>query len=293
MDFDTPHEAHIHAIKEFLLSFKTPYQKMDVVITYGYGKALLLDGRMQSCQRDEYIYHESLVHPAMLAGDSHGAVLIIGGGEGSTLREVLRYPSVERAVMVDIDGDVVEACKKHLVEFHRGAFDDPRAEVIIDDGRKYIQNGGEHFDVVIVDVSEPTEGGPAYMLYTVEFYELVKKILKDGGRIVTQACSSSISMVDYFSAICNSMKEVFGSVLPYQCFIPSFGTTWGFAMWAGERGEMISLDVDARLARFKTAELRFYDEITNRSLFCLPKDLRGVLSREKKIFFDENPPHLF
>ncbi len=293
VDFDTPHEAHIHAIKELLHSRRTPYPKIEVVMTYGYGKALILDGRLQSCQRDEYIYHESLAHPVMLSGPGCERVLIIGGGEGSTLREVLRYPSVKEAVMVDIDRDVVEACREHLADFHRGAFDDPRATVIIDDGRDYVKNTAERFDVVIIDISEPTEGGPAYTLYTVEFYALVKDVLKEGGRVVTQACSSSLNVAETFSVICNTVKRVFGSVHPYHCFIPSFGCTWGFAMWADEASEMTSLDVDERLSERGVSGLAFYDGVTNRSLFCLPKDLRAALSREKRVFADENPPRLF
>lgn len=293
MDFDSPHEAHIHAIQEFLLSYKTPFQKLDVVITYGYGKALLLDGRLQSTEKDEYIYHESLVHPSMVSGNTMERVLIIGGGEGSTLREVLRYPSVKEAIMVDIDKDVVQACREHLGEFHQGAFDDPRSRVIIDDGRKFIQETGDRFDVVVVDISEPLTGGPAYTLYTLEFYMLLKKILKKGGRVVTQGCTSSLSMVDTFAVICNTMREVFGSVSPYQCFVPSFGCTWGFSMWGGEGVQVASLDVDLRLEESGISGLRFYDGMTHRSIFSLPKDVRQVLSSEERVFSDENPPHLF
>lgn len=292
MDFDTPYEGQMHAILEFLVSHKTAFQKMDVVITHGYGKALLLDGRIQSSQKDEYIYHESLVHPVMISGGRPVRVLVVGGGEGSTLREVLRYPSVEEAVMVDIDREVVEACKIHLPEFHQGAFDDPRTRVIIDDGRAYIQNSGERFDVVILDIPEPTEGGPAYALYTAEFYRLVKNVLSDGGRVVTQACTSSITMVDNFSVICNTVAEVFGSVQPYHCFIPSFGYTWGFALWSPGIDDMASLDVDVRLRKYGLPELKFYDEVTNRSLFSLPRDVRKIVSEETRVFFDENPPHI-
>jgi spermidine synthase len=292
MDFDTPYEGQIHAIQEFLVSHKTAFQKMDVVITHGYGKALLLDGRIQSSQKDEYIYHESLVHPVMISGKSPVRVLVVGGGEGSTLREVLKYPSVKEAVMVDIDREVVEACKIHLPEFHQGSFDDPRTKVIIDDGRAYIQNSGERFDVVILDIPEPTEGGPAYSLFTAQFYRLVKKVLRDGGRIVTQACTSSIRLIDNFSVICNTVAEVFGSVQPYHCFIPSFGYTWGFALWAPGIDDMASLDVDERLQKYGLPELKYYDEVTNRSLFCLPRDVRKIVSEETRVFFDETPPHI-
>ncbi len=265
---------------------------MDVAITGGYGKALLLDGRIQSCERDEYIYHEALVHPPMIAGPAPEKVLIIGGGEGATLREVLRYPTVKKAVMVDIDREVVEACREFLPEFHRGSFDDERTELIFGDGREFVKNSPEKFDVVIIDIPEPVGGGPAYLLYTIEFYELVKNVLTDGGRVVTQACTTSLTTIDLFSVICKTMENAFGKSWPYHCYVPSYAQTWGFSLCALGESDVFSLDVDRRLSEYGVKGLRFYDQVTHTGIFSLPKDIREILSREERLFTDDNPPVL-
>ena len=120
-------EGHMHAIKRTIVETQTKFQHVEIMETGAYGKVLVLDGRIQSSQGDEFIYHEALVHPGMLAAEAAPrSGLVIGGGEGATLREMLRYPSMTHAVMVDIDGEVVDLCKKHLPEMHQGAFDDPR-----------------------------------------------------------------------------------------------------------------------------------------------------------------------
>src|SRR3972149_640904 len=157
----TPEEGHLHGIRRVLFSTHPPYQSLDILELGSYGKALVLDGKIQSSLLDEFIYHESLVHPAMLAHPAAKRVFIVGGGEGATLREVLRHPTVERVLMVDIDEEVVNRCKEFLPEWHKGSFDDPRAEVRFLDARRYLEETQERFDVIIIDISEPVEEGPA------------------------------------------------------------------------------------------------------------------------------------
>ena len=136
----TAFEGHMHAIARTIVEAQTKFQHVEILQTAAYGKTLVLDGRIQSSQGDEFIYHEALVHPGMLTTEGPPrSALVIGGGEGATLREILRYPSITRAVMVDIDGEVVELCKVHLPEMHRGAFDDPRTEVRHEDTRAYLE----------------------------------------------------------------------------------------------------------------------------------------------------------
>ncbi len=127
------------------------YQTIDIVETRLHGKMLFLDGVAQSAERDEFIYHELLVHPAMFAHPNPEKVLVIGGAEGATLREVLKHQTVKRAVLVDIDGELVEICKQYLPGWHQGSFDDPRVEVVIGDGRDYVVKCNEKFDVIIID----------------------------------------------------------------------------------------------------------------------------------------------
>ncbi len=165
----TDHILFLYRIKNHIYHGKTPYHKVDLVELYALGKTLFLDNKIQSAQLDEAVYHEALVHPAMLSHPNPRKVLIMGGGEGATLREVLKHP-VEKAVMVDIDEQLVKLCEAYLPEWHRGSFYDERAEVIFADARSYVEEHEDKFDVVISDLTEPMEKGPSVMLFTREFY---------------------------------------------------------------------------------------------------------------------------
>ncbi|MEM4904274.1 MAG: methyltransferase domain-containing protein, partial [Desulfurococcaceae archaeon] len=170
---------------------KSPYQEVVFAEIEGFGKSLLLDKFIQSTEKDEYIYHELLVHPAMALHRNPEKVLILGGGEGATLREVLKHNTVKEVVMVDIDPVVVEFSKKYLEHMHQGSFDDPRSKVIIMDGKDYIKRGpSSYFDVVIMDLTDPYASEVARPLYSSEAFAEIKRILKPEGVVVTQAGSS-------------------------------------------------------------------------------------------------------
>ena len=221
----TPVEGHMHAIKRTIVEAQTKFQHVEIMETASYGKLLVLDGRIQSSQADEFIYHEALVHPGMLATDRPPQnALVIGGGEGATLREALKYRSLTRAVMVDIDGEVVELCKKHLAEMHRGAFEDKRTEVRNEDARAYLEKTGERFDFISVDLVEPLEEGPACALFTKEFYTLVRDRLTPGGTMTVQAGMTKINELSFFTAIHRTLRDVFPVVAGYQTFVSCFGT---------------------------------------------------------------------
>src|SRR5438552_6007724 len=178
----------MHAIARTIVEAQTKFQHVEILQTAAYGKTLVLDGRIQSSQADEFIYHDALVHPGMLTTEGPPrTALVIGGGEGATLREVLRYPSITRAVMVDIDGEVVDLCRRHLPEMHQGAFEDRRAEVRHEDARGYLEKTADRFDFITIDLVEPLEEGPACMLFTREFYTLVRDPLTPGGPMTMQA----------------------------------------------------------------------------------------------------------
>src|SRR3989454_189205 len=161
----TPVEGHMHAIVRTLASLQTKFQLAEIMETASYGKVLVLDGRIQSSQADEFIYHDALVHPGMLTTESAPrTALIIGGGEGATLREVLRYPSITRAVMVDIDGEVVDLCRRHLPEMHQGAFEDRRAGGRHEDARGFLARAAGRLDLITIALGEPPGEGPARTL---------------------------------------------------------------------------------------------------------------------------------
>ncbi|MEM4204315.1 MAG: methyltransferase domain-containing protein, partial [Candidatus Methanomethylicaceae archaeon] len=156
-------------------------QQIDVLETEAFGRCLILDGRVQSAQSDEFVYHEALVHPAMVTHPDPRTVLILGGGEGATLREVLRHRTVERAVMVDIDPQVIEVSRRYLPEWSDGAFDDPRAELRIEDAVRYLQETRDRFDIIISDLTEPEPGTPSEPLLSREMFAAMRDCLKPGG----------------------------------------------------------------------------------------------------------------
>src|SRR4051794_12198639 len=160
-----PGERASYEVTRVLAQATTAFQDVEIAETRAFGRALFLDGQPQSAVADEYVYHEALVHPALVSHPDPKRVLIAGGGEGATLREVLRHPGVERAVMVDIDGELVDLCREHLAEMHHGAFDDPRADVVIGDALAYLREHDERFDAVVIDLTDPSEEGPIGELY--------------------------------------------------------------------------------------------------------------------------------
>lgn len=288
----TPVEGHMHAIVRTLVQARTRFQLVEILETASYGKALILDGRIQSSQADEFIYHEALVHPGLLAVDGPPrAALVIGGGEGATLREILKYPSIERAVMVDIDEEVVGLCRRHLPEMHRGAFDDRRVEVRHEDARAYLEKTGERFDLITSDLVEPLEEGPACLLYSREFYRIVHDRLTPGGVFTMQAGMTKVGETGFFTAIHRTLREVFPVVAGYQTFVSCFGTPWGFLL-ASRKVDPRSQDaaaVDRLIAERVKGALEYWDGETHRHAFALPRHLRKAIAAETRIVTDAQP----
>ncbi|MCP2521119.1 fused MFS/spermidine synthase, partial [SCandidatus Aminicenantes bacterium Aminicenantia_JdfR_composite] len=198
-----------YLVKEIYFSGKTKYQKVDIVQVFLFGKSLFLDDKIQSAEVDEFVYHEALVHPAMIAHPNPEKILIIGGGEGATLREVLKHTTVKKAIMVDIDEELVKLCAKHMPEWSNGAFEDSRTEVIFDDARKFIENTDQKFDVIISDLTEPLEQGPSIYLFTREFYKKIYNILNENGVLVVQSGSADPYYNCFFASVYKTLEEIF------------------------------------------------------------------------------------
>ena len=282
-------EGAFYSLKELIFQGRSDYQQIEIIRSGAFGKCFILDGKMQSAETDEFIYHEALVHPAMVAHECPRKVLIAGGGEGATAREVLRYSSVEEVFIVDLDREVVEICKKYLPEWHCGAFEDKRVKLFFDDGRKFL-NRRDNFDVILLDLPEPTEGGPAVMLYTQQFYELVFNRLTKSGIAVTQAASSAVHNLQVLSSIANTMAQVFPVVRPYIVNIPSFFIPWGFIL-ASKKTDPVKLTtkkIEEKLSGIKH-KLRFYDSVTHAGIFSIPKYLRKAVEKQNIVITDKNP----
>lgn len=290
-DVVNPNFVQLHRLRQTIYSGKTAFQSVEVIDTDGFGRCLILDGKIQSAEMDEFVYHEALVHPAMISHPDPRTVFVAGGGEGATAREALRHRSVQRVVMVDIDKQAVDICRRFLPSMHQGAFDDKRTEVLYLDAKEYLATSKQRFDVIIIDLTDPVEGGPSCMLYTQEFYRLARERLSPDGVLVLQAGSCSLEEFRIFVAVNKTLQSVFPSVFPYQAHIPSFGGLWGFAL-ASQQSNALSLsieEVDRRIAAGLSGNLKFYDGVTHRGLFCLPLYLRHELSRARTIVTNNNP----
>jgi len=291
----SPDLAQLHRIRKKIYAGRTDFQSVEIIDTRSFGICLVLDGKIQSSERDEFIYHEALVHPAMLSHACPETVFIAGGGEGATLREVLNHKTVKRVVMVDIDRQIIDICRRHLSLFHRGAFDDSRLELKFTDARKYLQETKERFDVVIIDLVEPLEEGPACLLYTQEFYQLVKGRLNVDGIMCVQSGASGWTNLQNFTAIINTLRGVFAIVCPYQAYVPSFVDLWGFATASQSinPAAMLAEEVDRRIATRMLKKPKSYDGLTHQSVFILPKHIRHQLAITKRIITDKNPVFVY
>ena len=283
--------VQIHSIKRVMYSGRTEFQSVDIIDSSGFGTCLVLDGKIQSSESDEFIYHEALVHPAMLSHPHPETVFIAGGGEGATLREALCHKGVKKVVMVDIDEQVVDICRRFLPTIHQNAFDDPRAEVIYTDARKYLESTKDKFDVVIIDLVEPLEVSPACLLYTQEFYQLIRDRLTDGGIMSVQSGASGWINLQNYVDIVNTLKSVFATVCPYQVYVPSFVDLWGFATASRSLNPaaLSPAEVDRRISQRLSKELKSYDGLSHQALFALSKHLRQTLAKPGRIITDANP----
>ncbi len=280
-----------YRVRKVIWSGETKYQKVDLIDIYAFGKSLFLDGKLQSAEIDEKVYHEALVHPAMFIHPEPKKVLIAGGGEGATLREVLRHNTVEKATMVDIDGELVEICKKMLPEWSDGAFEDCRAEVIIGDAREYVFNTKEKYDVFISDLTEPVEGGPSIQLYTLEFLQKVFEILNDSGIYVAQAGSADPIYPYFVSHLSRTLKELFPYVEVYSVFIFSFQLNWAFVLASKKINptEVKREEIKNRIKERGLKDFRFFRGDMLPGLFFIPVYLQELIEEKGEVLRDGKP----
>ncbi len=285
----------LHSIEEVLHTGQTKFQSVEIIRSGSFGKCLVLDGKIQSSEADEFVYHEALVHPAMITHPCPEMVFIAGGGEGATLREVLSHNTVKQAVMVDIDAEVVTLCQKLLPDHSRGSFQDKRTKLHHVEARNYLAECQEQFDVVIIDLPDPIEEGPAYLLYTQEFYQLVRDRLTVNGIICVQAGSAALTELLNFTAVNNTLRSVFPIVCPYSTDVPSFGGPWGFcsASPSLDPFHLSPAEVDERIAARSLGGLKLYDGLTHQGMLSLPKHLRSELSRPARLITDNQPLYIY
>ncbi|WP_334110119.1 polyamine aminopropyltransferase [Thermodesulfitimonas autotrophica] len=250
---------------------KTPFQHLAVLDTVGFGRMLVLDGIVQTTVWDEFIYHEMIAHVPLNTHPNPKKVLIIGGGDGGTAREVVRHPRVEKAVMVEIDERVVAAAREYLPELS-GELDNPKLDLRFTDGIKHVAASRNEYDVVIIDSTDPV--GPAVGLFSREFYGQVYQALKEDGLFVAQT-ESPLFNTDVLARICKDVGAIFPVVRTYLACVPSYpGGLWSFTLGSKKYDP---LEVKPEI--IPALSYRYYNLQVHRAAFALPQFLKEALGQ--------------
>jgi len=258
-----PGSGFFYRVSRTLAKRKTKYQEIELAESPEFGRVLLIDGITQLTERDERRYHEPMVHPALLAHPNPRMVLVIGGGDGGILREVLRHRTVELADFAELDEDVVAFARDHLINVHAGAFDDPRVHCFFGDGRAFVKaSASERYDVVIMDMTDPF--GPSRFLYTKEFFQEVRASMRGGDAIFAMHGESPLARPAAYACIGKTLSTVFPTVRAACTYVPMYGTLWSFryasvrsdpsALTRPEREARIDMRMDSP-PRFASAEM--------------------------------------
>jgi spermidine synthase len=269
---ETLYDAHgqTFSIEEVYFEAKSEHQHIIIFHNSKFGRVMALDGVIQTTEKDEFIYHEMLTHVPILAHGSAENILIIGGGDGGMLREALRHETVKNVTMVEIDKAVVDMCVKYLPRHSQGAFDNPRLNLVIDDGAKFVAETKDKYDVIIVDSTDPI--GPGEVLFRLEFYKHCHRILNDNGIIVTQN-GVPFMQPDEVRNTHKCFSQVFKDHSFYVAAVPTYvggGMAFG---WGSDALQHRQTDLDIIKARFEAADIttRYYNPEIHLGCFALPQ----------------------
>ncbi len=254
---------------------RTAFQHLEVHDTPQFGKLFRLDDCFMTSERDEFYYHENLIHPALTAHDAPKTVLIIGGGDGGSSEEALKHPSIEQVTMVELDEKVVDIAKEHLQKVHNGVFDNPKLRVIIDDGLKFVTRTRQKYDLIVLDLPDPI--GPAAALYEAAFFADCKRILAPGG-VLTLHMGSPVSRPEHVRDIYRRLAAEFAIVKPCVMFIPLYGTLWSMAVCSDtlDPTAVAGAEIDKRILRRGIDQLQYYNGATHHAVFALPNFVRDL-----------------
>ena len=257
--------------------WQTRFQRMQIYDTPHYGKLFRLDGFNMTSEKEEFVYHENLVHPALTAHAAPKKVLIIGGGDGGSSEEALKHPSVESLTMVEIDADVIAVAKEHFQAVHNGVFENPKLRVLVDDGMKFVRETQERFDCIALDLNDPV--GPAAALYSLEFFQQLRTALAPGGAL-TLHLGSPVAQPQRVAELAQRLNSVFRIVRVYTMYIPLYGSLWSMAVCSDKLDPkaFTADEIDRRIEQRKLQELRFYNGETHEGVFALPNFVRDLVT---------------
>lgn len=255
----------------------TGIQALEIHDSPQFGRLLRLDGCFMTSEKEEFVYHENLIHPAATAHAAPKRILIVGGGDGGAAEEALKHPSVERLTLVELDPEVIGVAKRHFGAVHRGAFDDPRLAVALADGKEFLAATREKFDIIALDLPDPV--GPAAPLYEEPFFDHCRRALARGGALVLHM-GSPWSRPDRVRAIHGRLARLFKIVRPYTMFIPLYGTLWSMAVCSDTLDPiaLAAAEVDERIAARGLPHLQYYNGATHKAVFALPNFVRDLIA---------------
>jgi spermidine synthase len=270
------HSVYGYRASRRLETRRTEHQLLEVYDTPQFGRLLRLDGHFMTSEREEFFYHECLVHPAAIAHPEPRRALIIGGGDGGAAEELLKHPAMQHVVVAELDAGVVEVSRQYLDAVHHGVFSDPRLELRIGDGFEYMRQTDERFDLVLLDLTDPeTPAGP---LYTPEAFAAVKRVLNPGGAVALHI-GTPVFEPEQVRRIAADLRASFSSVNCYGLYIPLYGAYWGLAV-ASDGLDPTAIDrsvVADRLTERGIRDLRYYNADVHAALFALPNFYRALV----------------
>lgn len=277
---ETLYDAYTQAfsVEEVYYEHKTEHQHIIIFHNSKFGRVLALDGVIQTTERDEFIYHEMLTHVPVLGHGAARNVLIIGGGDGAMLREVSRHRSVEGITMVEIDQAVIDMSREYLPNHSRGAFEDPRLELVISDGAGFVAATPDRFDVIIVDSTDPI--GPGEALFTHQFYSDCKRCLNDGGVIVTQN-GVAFFQIEESRNTARCFRDLFQDWHFYTAAVPTYVGGFMLFGWGTDNPALRDTPLDTLKQRYAEAGLatRYYNPHIHRGSFALPQYILDAIDK--------------
>jgi spermidine synthase len=276
IEYHSPGLAYFAEIDEYIEKKRTQFQEMILFKNRSLGKVLVLDDLFQTSEKDEFFYHEAIVHPPMLTHHDPRSVLILGGGDLGAAEEVLKYPCVERVLQIDIDREVVELCKKHLKSIHKDCYLDKRFEITYEDGFEFMEREGiEKFDVLIMDLTDPV--GVCERLYTEEFYRNIFKNRMNQGGIIAMHLGFPFTIPDRSKRIHGALRQVFSDVKSYSNFVPLYGDPLLYAICGDRIHLLLPEETDRKIAQYGLKDLNYICGDSLQGLFGLPVYIKKLL----------------
>ena len=252
-------------IKNVLCFYRSKYQEIAVFETEKLGRMLVLDGITMLTEFDEFAYHEMIAHVPLLVHPNPANVLVIGGGDGGTVREIIKHPEVKSVQVCELDEEVVKVCRQYLPSL-ASSFDDPRVNILYEDGAKFVEDNPDTYDVIIVDSTDPI--GPGQVLFQRKFYEDMKKSLKPDGIAVTQ-CECLFLHQHVISAVGSFAKEIYPKAKYYLTNVPTYPSGLIGFMFCSNKYDPIEDLSEERASRLPS--LKYYSPRLHRASFVLPK----------------------